>query len=113
MYQDVYTVPSISIWHSKCDKVECNRDSPLLPIFRGCGHSFHLECNLPEINVCPICKDFLKSKVKLLGKTANDAVINFDLKSAQPEVAQEDHVVETSDGESSEDEENDDDFDEQ
>ena len=31
--------------------IECSRDSPLCRIFRGCGHSFHLECNLPDISL--------------------------------------------------------------
>ena len=62
---------------NKCDQIKCSRDSQLWRIFRGCGHSFHLECNLPDISACPICQDLLKSKAESLGKTTNDAVKNF------------------------------------
>ena len=66
---------------SKCDQIKCSRDSQLWRIFRGCGHSFHLECNLPDISACPICKDLLKSKAESLGKTTNEAVKNFKKKT--------------------------------
>ena len=67
--------------------------------FRGCGHSFHLECNLPDISVCPLCKDLIKSKIESLGKTANEAVMNLNQKSAQAPPNDDDD--ETSDGEGS------------
>jgi hypothetical protein len=44
-------------------------------IFRGCGHSFHIECNLPDISVCSICKSLVQFEVVTLG---NMAVVNFD-----------------------------------
>ena len=68
---------------SKCDQIKCSRDSQLWRIFRRCGHSFHLECNLPDISACPICQDLLKSKAESLGKTTNDAVKNFKNKPAE------------------------------
>jgi hypothetical protein len=46
-------------------------------IFRGCGHSFHLECNLPDISVCSVCKSLLELKIASLSKTANNAVKKF------------------------------------
>ena len=45
-------------------------------MFRGCGHSFHIECLLPDLSVCKICQATLLSKVEVLGKTANNAVFN-------------------------------------
>ena len=62
--------------YSKCDQINCSRDSQLWRIFRGCGHSFHIECNLPDISACSICKGLLKSKAESLGKTTNEAVKN-------------------------------------
>ena len=46
-------------------------------IFRGCGHSFHIECNLPDISICSVCEATIQSKVNTLGKTANEAVTKF------------------------------------
>ena len=66
--------------HRKCDLLECNRQSPLWKVFRGCGHSFHIECVLPDISVCKICESTLKQKIEDLGKVANDAVFHHDLK---------------------------------
>jgi hypothetical protein len=84
---EIYKVYNFNFhWHSKCDKIECtdlkisdrmhwskNQWSNavvivLCRIFRGCGHSFHLECNLPDISACPICKYPLKSKAESLGQ---------------------------------------------
>ena len=45
-------------------------------MFRGCGHSFHVECLLPDVSICKICQTTLLSKIEVLGKTANDAVLN-------------------------------------
>ena len=45
-------------------------------MFRGCGHSFHIQCVLPDISCCPICKTTLFQKLDVLGKTANDAVLS-------------------------------------
>jgi transcription elongation factor Elf1 len=47
-------------------------------VFQGCGHLFHIEFNLPDINVCKICKELLTTKASSLGKTANSAIHHFD-----------------------------------
>ena len=47
-------------------------------MFRGCAHSFHVECLLPDLSVCKICQATLLSKIEILGKTANDAVFNIN-----------------------------------
>ena len=59
-------------------KTNEKQDSPLWRIFRGCGHSFHLECNLPGFSVCTVCKSLLESEIASLSKTANDAVKKFN-----------------------------------
>ena len=33
---------------------------------RGCGHSFHIECILPDLSVCRICESTLHAIVKSL-----------------------------------------------
>ena len=50
--------------------------TPLWNVFRGCGHSFHIECIMPKISDCPICEATLLLKVETLGKTANNAVFS-------------------------------------
>ena len=69
--------------YSKYDQINCSHDSQLWRIFRGCGHSFHIKCNLPDISACSICKDLLKSKAESLGKTTNEAVKNFKNKHTE------------------------------
>ncbi|CAB3984002.1 Hypothetical predicted protein [Paramuricea clavata] len=56
-------------------------------VFQGCGHSFHIQCTLPDISVCQICKNLLTTKVSSLGKTANEAVHHFDPSAVQESVA--------------------------
>ncbi len=56
-----------------CDSIQCSRESTLWRVFQGCGHSFHIECNLPDISVCKICKELLDIN-KL---TLNDAGKTF------------------------------------
>ena len=68
------------LFHRKCDLLECNKESPLWKVFRGCGHSFHIECVLPDISVCKICESTLKEKIDSLGKVANDAVFHHNLR---------------------------------
>ena len=62
--------------------ISCNKVNPLWNVFRGCGHSFHIECILPSINDCPVCEATLLSSVQDLGTTANNAVftpaVNFE-----------------------------------
>ena len=68
----------ISHPNRKCDSVKCtNSQSMLWLIVGGCGHSLHVECNLPKISECQVCKDFLRSKISLLGKTANSNMLWF------------------------------------
>ena len=50
------------MFHRKCDLLECNKESLWWKVFRGCGHSFHIECVLPDISVCKICESTLKEK---------------------------------------------------
>lgn len=64
----------LNFYHRKCDLPACDKVNPLSNVFHGCGHSFHIECLLPNIGECPICKVTLLSLVDTLGKTANDAV---------------------------------------
>ena len=39
---------------------DCDKKSPLWKVFRDCGHSFYIECTLPDLSV--------------FGHTANEAV---------------------------------------
>ena len=52
----------------------CHSLSPLWRINTGCGHSFHIECTLPTVSVCPVCHAILQKKMETLGKAANLAV---------------------------------------
>lgn len=88
--------------------MECDRVSPLWRIFRGCGHSFHLECNLPYISVCAICNSLLESKAVSLGKTANNTVTNFTVASSNETNDTSDQDTSDDDSESSDDEDIDD-----
>ena len=61
----------------QCDLPACkistqHKDWTLL---HGCFHSFHNEC-LNGSTSCPLCKDFLKEKVKDLGEIAKKAILN-------------------------------------
>ena len=62
--------------HRKCDQIQCTRTSHLWKLFWGCGHSFHVECILPHLDVCHVCEETLKSRVASLGRKANEAVLN-------------------------------------
>jgi len=88
-----------------CDANQCTRQSPLWRVFYGCGHSFHIECNLPDISVCKVCQEFLSTKAASLGKTANKAVHDVDLESDDHNSDEDDSDKEhnDSDDESSED----------
>ena len=87
----------MSFCDRKCDLLDCKKSSPLWTVFRGCGHSYHLECLLPDLSVCKICEATLLSKVETLGKTANDAVLKNDTVNYQS-----DEDDDTSDDESCE-----------
>ena len=61
----------------QCDLPACNistqdKDWTLL---HGCFHFSHNEC-LNGSTSCPLCKDFLKEKVKDLGEIAKKAILN-------------------------------------
>ena len=85
--------------HRKCDLLECNKESPLWKVFRGCGHSFHIECVLPDISVCKICESTLKEKIDSPGKVANDTVFHHNLRKTVDDKGQEsDEESETDDG---------------
>ena len=58
-YLHVTFPPRIKIGHS------CN----------GCFHSFH-NAYLKRLTSCPLCKDFLKEKVKDLGEIEKKAILN-------------------------------------
>lgn len=84
--------------HRKCDLPECKKCSALWTVFRGCGHSFHVECLLPDLSTCTICQATLLSKIEVLGKTANDAVLtNVDFHSTEDD---DDETSEDDDSES-------------
>ena len=87
------------MYHRKCDLLECNKESSLWKVFRGCGHYFHIECVVPDISVCRICESTLKAKIENLGKVANDAVFHRDLsKTVDDEEQESDEESETDDG---------------
>ena len=58
------------------------KSSLLWTVFRGCGHSFHVESLLPYPSICKICQATLLSKIEVLGKTTNDAVLNIGFHSS-------------------------------
>ena len=72
--------------------LDCNKQSSMWTVFRGCGHSFHIACILPDISDCPICKTALLAKVKDLGQTANTSVSNVSVPSAAEESDEEDDL---------------------
>ena len=59
----------------KCDKNGCNLVSPLWQLFQ-CGHWFHIECNLPAVSECHVCKAHLIKQIEDLASKANTAVYN-------------------------------------
>ena len=61
----------------KCDLPLCNISSQDedWTLLHGCFHSFHDVC-LNGSTSCPLCKEFLKKKVKELGETAKKAILH-------------------------------------
>eukprot|EP00794_Sanderia_malayensis_P004178 gene4178-4734_t len=59
----------------KCDKSGCSVVSSIWRIFQ-CGHSFHVECNLPAVSECHICKAQIIKLIEDLSAKANTAVFN-------------------------------------
>ena len=108
------TLPLILLKQSMCSSIHCSRQSILWRVFQGCGHSFHIECNLPNISVCKVCKELLTTKACSLGTTANSAVHNFgptldvqDTDCDEDESSDEDEDRDDSDSEFSPDGEHD------
>ncbi len=66
-----------SLHQRKCDKNGCSLISPLWKVF-SCGHSFHVQCNLPDVSECQVCKRHLINMVEELSAKANSAVFNID-----------------------------------
>ena len=60
-----------------CDLHSCivDKDDEPWKIYQGCWHSFHVKC-LNGTAFCPICHGFLETKVKELGKAAQDAILH-------------------------------------
>ena len=97
MNKSLLLIISFYVKRRKCDLLGCTKDNPLWNVFRGCGHSFHIECIMPEITTCPVCLAKLLAKIEDLGKTANNAVSS----SIKVNVADEDDDDHTSDDEES------------
>ena len=72
-------------------------------VFRGCGHSFHIECTLPDLSVCRICESTLHTKLETLGHTTNEAV------SSNTDSTPRDHDQDDQDEDTSDDDQSDDD----
>ena len=78
----------------KCDKIGCRSSSPIWRVNLGCGHSFHIECILPTVSVCPICLDSINNKVASLGKAAKQATFQTNESSGDEiEVADDEESV--------------------
>ena len=97
----------------KCDKVDCrldSLDSPIWRVFTGCGHSFHVQCNLPNISTCPICLSYLNARIVTLSSTATDAIKNpsADRENDDSEDAESDDDDEESDEDEDETDDSDD-----
>jgi hypothetical protein len=45
----------------------------LWSVFRDCGHSFHIECILPNIRDCPVCQATTLANVEALGRSWKDS----------------------------------------
>ena len=68
-------------------------------VFRGCGHSFHIACILPDTRDCPICKTALLAKVKKLGQAENTSVSNVSVPSATEESNEDEDLSDDDDKE--------------
>ena len=64
----------------KCDmKDECkSKESPMWRVFRGCGHSYHTVCLIPDISSCPKCAHVVSIELKTLATKATEAVFQLD-----------------------------------
>ena len=60
-------------------KEECeNKESPMWRVFRGCGHSYHTVCLIPDISSCPKCNHVLSIEMTALATKATEAVFQVD-----------------------------------
>ena len=60
-------------------KDECkSKDSPVWRVFRGCGHSYHTVCLIPDISFCPKCAHVVSIEMKTLATKATEAVFQLD-----------------------------------
>ena len=63
-----------------------------------CGHSFHVECNLPAVSECQVCKAHLIKQIGELSAKANTAVSNRATdEEADHEDPQQEHQDEEND----------------
>ena len=60
------------------DQCMCN-ESPTCRVIRGCGHSYHITCLIPNISSCPKCTHAVQLEMKTLAKKATEAVYQSDL----------------------------------
>lgn len=58
--------------HRECDLQTCQKKDPNWRVFKGCGHSFHVDC-VPS-TTCPICQDGIRRKVKEHAQKAKEAI---------------------------------------
>jgi hypothetical protein len=56
--------------------IDCQKESYIWNVFRGCGHSFHIVCILQDISDSPITRTLLSKTVEYLGQIANNSVSN-------------------------------------
>ena len=60
-------------------KDECKRkESPMWRVFRGCGHSYHTVCLIPDISSFPKCAHVVSIEIKTLATKATEAVFQLD-----------------------------------
>ena len=60
--------------NKRCDLPGCLHSGEEWKILNGCWHSFHAAC-LEGFTGCPLCKEYLKEKIKQLGEIAKDAIL--------------------------------------
>ena len=59
------------------EQCRCN-ESPTWRVSRGCGHSYHITCLIPNISSCPKCTHAVQLEMKTLAKKATEAVYHID-----------------------------------
>ena len=71
-YQDLGKEPDPQ---RPCDKEGCRSQSRMEKSF-SCGHSFHLACLSPTNDFCPVCREYLLSKIKEKASIAREAIFD-------------------------------------